>query len=134
LFGGGRRVFIPGRSGLDGAVTTDDVLAAVNAWYARVRLASLELPGGWFGRPHDNLHQLTWTGATQHKVLLELDRQLLLILTDPDAVEESELEFRVVGCAQVTLDWQEFGNLKPHLEGHGPGTARFVAQAAAMRR
>jgi hypothetical protein len=115
-------------------MSTQEVLAAVIDWLARVKLASLELPLGWFGRPEDNLRQLTWSGATEHKLLLEFDGQLMLIITDPGSVEVLEWELRVEDSAQVTLDWQEYGNRRPHVDDHGPGTVRLVAQGSALRR
>ena len=113
---------------------TEAVLQAISGWFAQVKLASLEMPRGWFGRPYDNLHQLTWSVARDHKVLLELDRQLLLVITDPAGVEATDTELRIERCAQVTLDWQEYGNLKPHVDDHGSGSVRFVAQGAALRQ
>jgi hypothetical protein len=100
---------------------------AIGQWFVQAQLASLELPRGWFGRPHDNLHQLTWSAARDRKVLVELDGLLLLIITDPGGIESNDLEFRINGCAQVTLDWREYGNLRPHVEDHGGGLVRFVA-------
>jgi hypothetical protein len=114
-------------------MTTQDVLDEVVAWFSSAKLASLELPDGWFGRPHDNLHQLTWSAATGHKVLLELDRQLLLVLTEPRAAESSKMELRILDCAQVVLDWQEYGSLKLHVDNHHAGSVRFAAQGAGLR-
>jgi hypothetical protein len=112
-----------------GAVmATQDALSTIQAWFEQVKLASLELPKGWFGRPHDNLHQLTWSAATTHKLLLEFDHQILLIITDPDSVEVTDTEVQVRDCAQVSLDWQEYGNLKARLDDHGSGTVSLVAQ------
>ncbi len=115
-------------------MATEAVLRVIVDWFARIKLASVELPRGWFGRPFDNLHQLTWSAALDHKVLLELDRQLLLIITDPAEAELKDTELLIQGCAQVTLDWQEYGNLRPHVDDHGSGRVRFVAQGAALRR
>ena len=115
-------------------MSTDAVLAAVVAWFSQAKLASIELPNGWFGRPYDNLHQLTWSSATQHKVLLEFDHQLLLVITDPGFTQEGDRELRIGRCVQVTLDWQEFGNLRAHVDDHGAGSVRLVAQGAALRK
>ncbi len=112
---------------------TEEILAPLVDWFGRVKLASLELPDGWFGRPYDNLHQLTWSAATSHKLLLELDHQLLLVITDPRGMDVNESEVRLNGCLQVTLDWQEFGNMRPHVDDHGQGTVRLAAHGAALR-
>ena len=114
-------------------MTTQSALQVIIGWFAEAELASLELPGGWFGRPYDNLHQLTWSGATKHKLLLELDGQLFLVVTDPGDVEVNDREVRIENCAQVTLDWQEYGSLIPHVDSHGAGMVRLVARGGAVR-
>ena len=74
----------PSRPGDDRFVTdTASALRQVTAWFDTVGTAGLQLPNGWFGRPYDNRHELTWSQARPHKLLLELDAQLLLVLTDP---------------------------------------------------
>src|SRR5579871_1794740 len=112
----------------------ENELPVIQGWFGRVRRAGLVLPSGWFGRPHDNLHALTWSAARKHKLLLELDEQLLLILTEPGPVEIDESELRVTRCAQVTLDWQEYGNMAPRVFTEGWGTVRFVPPIGAARR
>jgi hypothetical protein len=72
------------------------------------------------------MHQLTWSAARPHKLLIELDQQLLLILTEPQGVAVSPTELRITGCAQVTFDYQGYGDLQPHVRAEGSGTVRFV--------
>ena len=107
-------------------MSTQEILDIVVEWFSRARAASLELPKGWFGRPMDNLHQLTWSAALQHKVLLELDHQVLLIMTEPQRADASDTELRIDGSASVALDWQEYGNMVAHVDDQGRGTVRFV--------
>ena len=64
--------------------------------------------------------------------IVELDQQLLLIITDPAEARATDTELMIEGCAQVTLDWQEYGNLRPHVDNHGSGLVRFVAADAAQ--
>ena len=40
--------------------------------------AGLVLPNGWFGRPYDNLHQLTGCTVAGDTMRIELDGQLIL--------------------------------------------------------
>ncbi|NNN21675.1 MAG: hypothetical protein HKL80_06705 [Acidimicrobiales bacterium] len=122
-----------GERGLVATMQTQSVLYAIATWFAKGKQPSLELPSGWFGRPYDNLHVLTWSAATEHKVLVELDGQLLLVITDPGTVVESETELIIKDCAQVVLDWQEYGSLKPHADNHGPGSVRFLAHGVTVR-
>ena len=112
---------------------TEAVLEIVIEWFQKTKVAGLELPRGWFGRPLGNLHQLTWPAAREHKLLWELDRQLLLVLTEPAEAKTTPAELVIAGCARVTLDWQEYGSFKPHVEDHGAGPVRFVSPAALVR-
>lgn len=75
-------------------------------------------------------------------MLLELDEQLLLVLTDVAAEASPEYEV-VLRFRQATLDWQEYGNLAPHASIWRTGTVVLSAQyrpprpippAAAVRR
>lgn len=105
-----------------------NAIEQLESWFGRAMLAGLELPGGWLGRPHDNLHQLTWSATLSHKVLFELDHQILVVLTDPGRLEITPAEFRFIECVQVTIDWQEYGNMRAHSENRGRGTVILHAQ------
>ena len=64
------------------------------------------------GRPGDNLYRLTFVTQRPHKLLIELDEQVLLILTEPKVAApgmQVRLDFE-----QMTLDWQGYGDLTPH--------------------
>lgn len=115
-------------------MTPDDALIDIKAWYDRVGVAGLKMPNGWFGCPFDNLHGLTWCAATNHRVILELDHQLLLVMTDPGSVVTLDDELQVLRCAQVTLDWHEYENLRPHFSDHGPGDVHLFSSSAALSR
>lgn len=40
-------------------MTVERTLQTVLTFFADFNVAGLKLPDGWFGRPYDNLHQLT---------------------------------------------------------------------------
>ena len=103
-----------------------DTVAGVRDWFAKAKVAALALPGGIFRHPGDNFHRLTWSATTSHKLLLEFDDQLLLILTDPGELEYTDTELTIRGCRQVTLDWQEYVNMRSHVEDHGQGDVRLT--------
>jgi len=105
-----------------------DVLTTVLAWFREAKVASLDLPDHSFGGPGRSLHQLTRAEAWNDRLLLELDKQLLLVLTAPGEplVAQEELVFDKYD--QLVFDWQEYGNKRPHLEVYNAGAVRFVAQ------
>jgi hypothetical protein len=113
------------------STTVETVFSVVRDWFAAVRLASLELPSGWFGRPYDNLHRLTWLAHRGDKVIMELDDRLHLIITGPAEVDANADELRIVGFARATFDWQEYGSVpRSHAETFVDGQIRLVAQGA----
>jgi hypothetical protein len=89
--------------------------SSIADWMAQVGAAGLVLPNGWFGRPYDELHRLTWLEPRANRVLLELDDRLLLILTNVSHVEVGK-DRLTIGAAQVVLDWQEYGSQLSHVE------------------
>jgi len=115
-------------------VDTQTALERVRAWYLVARLASIELPGRWFGRPFDNLHELTWSAATLHKLLLEFDSQVMCITTDPSGLEADRDLLTIEPFAQLVVDWQEYSNFRPRVESYTAGPFRLWAQGAQMRR
>jgi hypothetical protein len=87
----------------------------------------MSTPDGELGRPGENLYRLTFSEARPHKLLLELDDQLLLIVTDPEMVGASDEQVRL-SFAQLTLDWQEYGSLRPHVSTWSSGNLTLSAQ------
>jgi hypothetical protein len=104
----------------------DGALEQITKWFANVRHAGLILPNGWFGRPHDNQHQLTWAHARRYKLLLELDEQLLLVLTTPGP-PIINAEGITMGFDQLVFDWQGYGDLQPHVDVFSAGQLQLVA-------
>ena len=100
-------------------------LTTVRDWLDQVKQAGLELPRGWFGRPYDNQHEHSWSAVTSSKILLELDQQILVIITEPGEVLITAGQLRIAGCRQVCLDWQEYGNMRAHVDDHGGGSVTF---------
>ncbi len=78
-------------------------------WFATALTASVELPDGWFGRPYDNMHRLTWSADRNNKLFVELDGQLHLILADPEVSKNEPGEFEL-RCSQLVFDWRDYGS------------------------
>jgi hypothetical protein len=103
----------------------NEVVGSVVSWMERVGAAGLILPSGWFGRPFDNAHQLTWAERRGNRVLLEFDSQLMLVMTNPTLVEASEDQL-VISADQTVFDWQEYGSRVPHVETFGSGEVKLM--------
>ena len=101
------------------------VVEAVHAFFIEHDVASLRLPSGWFGRPHDNMHQLSDVAMEGDHVLVTLDGKQVLRL---DAVGASR-DGRVL---TITVrggrwDWVDYGGNQQHSEAVGAGDVEFHA-------
>lgn len=102
-------------------------------WFAKVRMASMVLPSGWFGgRCGENLHELTGIWARDYKLILELDDQLLLVFTGiksahiEEFVDRGSEELVLDGFVRLVFDWLAYGSLGPDTEIFDRGEVRFV--------
>ena len=103
--------------------------SAVQEFFDHVLLASLELPDGWFGgRPGENLHELTLVSVRPHRLLLELDGQLLLSISGRPEIAVHDSELVLSDFDQLVFDWQSYGELVPRARVFRDGTVKFVGQ------
>lgn len=104
-----------------------DAPAVIRNFFERHDVASMRLPGGWFGRPYDNWHQLS---------RVEFDGATLVITLDDVQV------IRLRGPGQVVIDggtltipalegswkWTPYGgSAEPRREPVGMGAVKFHA-------
>lgn len=71
--------------------------------------AELVLPNGWFGRPYDNLHQLTGCTAAGDKMRIELDGQLILTFAGAGLEAVRDRDGLIVrGFTTLACDWRPY--------------------------
>jgi hypothetical protein len=105
----------------------------IRKWFGASEVGpGLILPNGWFGPPHSTQHALTFLVALKHKVLLELDEQVLLSFTELGNVREEGADLVLSPFLQLVLDWQESGSLEPRSYLYRSGEVRFVRESPAM--
>jgi hypothetical protein len=88
--------------------------------------ASLKLPAGWFGRPYDNVHQLTAVTALAGRLVIALDSQMVLTLAHPATVTTELRKLTLSGFAHGTWDWDECASDRSHVEILDRGVVEFV--------
>lgn len=68
---------------------------------------------GELGRPSDNLYRVTFLVARPHKLLIEFDELVLMVLTEPRLSRGSDVE-AIIDYEQLTVDRQGYGDMTPH--------------------
>lgn len=110
---------------MGGAVNAEDIADSLVQWYDRMGPASLKLPNGWFGRPVDNMHDLTLSFAAADRLIIVLDNRHVLIATHPSFVEDRGPSFSLSGFSHVVWDWDEYGSDTSRLETFAGGAIEF---------
>jgi len=105
---------------------THQLAEVVRVWFQTAGAAGLILPDGWFGRPFDNLHRLTYLEARRYRLVLELDDQVLLIFDRPEVARVESSELVIEGFSQCVFDWLEYGSLRPQVKAFRSGSVRLV--------
>ena len=67
------------------------IAAVIESFVAEHDVASLRLPSGWFGRPHDNMHRLSGVGVDGDHVLVTLDETQVLTLDAADSTVDGRV-------------------------------------------
>jgi len=95
-------------------------------WRRSYEVFGLVLPDGWFGRPMDNAHKITWFFERENKFIIELDNQLYLILTKPFKFSLDETDLNIVNFGQFVFDKQGYGDMIPYAKIYTSGKITFV--------
>lgn len=108
-----------------GTVIQEADLSLIRDWFAIARVASLELPNGWFGRPYDGQYYLSRVELMADRLLVELSGEMLLLLAHPTSVVGTTEFLEIVAVRNGVLSWDEFGSGRPLIEDVGSGNLRF---------
>lgn len=100
-------------------------LAAIERRFADHR-PSLRLPTGWFGRPYDNQHRLTWSAVRGNTLLVELDGLQELILMDVGRIEVTDDSLVLSDVGYVVLCRRDYADGTPSIIDCGSGEVSFV--------
>jgi len=109
------------------SLSVEDIDRRVKSWMADNATASIKTPSGWFGRPRDNRHSLTWSVARGSRLLLEFDERQLLVLDAPNEVTESADDLSIGGFRTLIFNWLEYGSEISHTEVCESGRLSLIA-------
>jgi len=103
-----------------------EVINVFNSWLEKNERFGLILPDGWFGRPMDNIHKITWWIERDNKFIIELDNQLYISLTKPMKFRVDKTSLIISDFLQSVIDRQGYGDMKPHCKVYNSGDITFV--------
>jgi hypothetical protein len=104
----------------------EEIVAILSRWFQDSGGAGLKLPSGWFGKPYDNLHQLTAITVLGGRLIIVLDSQMILTLAHPSDVHVENNRIVVSGFTHGTWDWDEHGSAQSHVELLTGGEVEFT--------
>jgi hypothetical protein len=99
----------------------------IRDWFAHSGGGSLKTPNGWFGRPHNNVHQCTYLEQREGHLLIELDNALLLVIAGDCQVSSSPKDLTVSAFVHAALSWKEYGGDRMNLEVYSAGEISLIA-------
>ncbi len=106
---------------------TETVRGAVESFFEEFEVASLKLPSGWFGRPHDNWHQLERVETREDLLTIVLDGVQVLSLSGPQGARVLGRTLRITGFESGKWESTEYGGTTRHEQRFTASDVEFVA-------
>ncbi|RMH16175.1 MAG: hypothetical protein D6696_18820 [Acidobacteria bacterium] len=106
-------------------------MTLIEDWFQATGGGGLVLPDGWFGRPHDNIHRLTFLAIRPLWLIMELDERLLLTVREPMAVRQRNGDLVISGFSSCVFDRKEYGGKRGFVKSYTDGELKFVAPPGA---
>lgn len=99
----------------------------IEGWFRETGGGGLLLPDGWFGRPYDNIHQLTFFTVRPMWLIIELDSCILLTIRQAASIQRSNSELVISGFSSCVFDRREYAGDRCYLRTYTEGEIRLVA-------
>ena len=77
-----------------------------------VKSGTLRFWGHWFGRPHDNQHQITHCEVEESVLRISFDQGEVLTVWQPVRAKVSPSEFKIGDAHRVRWEWFYYGRPK----------------------
>lgn len=99
----------------------------IRNWFSRETGGTLMLPTGWFGRPFDNIHQLTSIAHTDNTLDLVLDGKYNLHFENLCSVQDAENELVFYGFKSFRFFREDHDdNTRTHERSFSDGTVKLI--------
>jgi hypothetical protein len=102
----------------------------IENWFKNETGGSLFLPDGWYGRPYDNQHLLTYINETDDELTITLDGKLTLHFIGLRKVEAQKGELILNDFNTLRFDWETYGkNSKRGTKQYTEGPVKILVGA-----
>jgi hypothetical protein len=90
----------------------EKISAAINEALPNLKTGTLCFWGQWFGRPYDNVHQVTACDAEKDLLLIHFNEGEILNLWSPQQATTDHQTFRIEKASRVRWEWFYYGRWK----------------------
>ncbi len=104
----------------------EETVPLIYGWFAAVKVASLKLPNGWFGRPYDGQHRLNWAKVRGSELEIVFDDHQNISMSEPIDIETHSDSLRIVSSSHIVWRWVEYGSTRTHEEVFKGGAVEFL--------
>lgn len=98
----------------------------IHNWFLKHKSGGLILPDGWFGRPYDNLHQLTGISEKESSLEIILDTMIKIKFVSLKSIHTNNKELILSNFEKVYFKWTEYGSEIEHEKVFDSGEVRIV--------
>ena len=81
----------------------------IKQWFEKEGGGSLFLPDGWYGRPYDGQHDLTYLSESDDNLVLTLSQKLNLHFSGLKSVKVKDRELIFGPFSKLRFEWKSFG-------------------------
>jgi hypothetical protein len=78
----------------------------------KIKSGTLCFFGEWFGRPHDNWHEVASASAADDELIIRFNEDETLTIWNPADARISEEYFDIVNASRVHWEWFHYGREK----------------------
>lgn len=86
----------------------------IQNWFKGNCGGSLLLPDGWYGRPYDNQHRLTFIQESGNTLTMVLDDKLTFYFEGISLINAQKNELIIGPFEKLRFDWQSYGDDGAH--------------------
>jgi hypothetical protein len=103
-------------------------VAIILDWFSKKTGGSLYLPDGWFGRPYDNIHQISSINETKSgNIQLVLDENIFLYFVGLEKAQQDSRDLILGPFDTLFFEWKDPQNNSQMTKEYCSGEVRIIS-------